>query len=1216
MRKLTIALFATLFVVSMATVVLGQGFDGTLRGEVKDPNGLPIANAKVTVKNEATAETRVTSTSVVGTFNAPNLLIGIYTVTVEVEGFKKYVRKGVEVKQQQVTEVSISMEIGAVTTVVEVTASGELVQTTTSDLVNTWDNRAVNEIPLPSLAINPDPQNLVILLPGTNTQSGGVAGYGGSIGGNRPRDNNFVLDGVSNNDVGVTGPDQPVIPEAVGELTIITNQFSAEYGHSTAGQFIVNTKSGTNDVHGSGFWYSNNRAYNSVDNVTKSGILDGSLPGKPRFDLNRAGGTLGGPIVKDHWFIFGAYQYTTLGLAAIPSGTILIPTQAGLQTLQSLASTPATGVSATMVKILTDTGITAPTQSCTTGPTGNCPKVTNNSTGALVDIPVGGVAPSAPTFKAQHDFAISSDVQTGKHRFSARVLYDRQRQPDVATFPIPVFTGALGFDNRSVTFSDVYTITPHVVNEFRTGYRRTVGPNLIVPTLTPPGKLDVYPNFDFPSLGLTLGPDGCAPQSTTINTYQWTDNLSISKGAHTLKMGTTVIVWIPPVNFLPRARAEYRYASGSVSNGGTTTPVTWASELDNFAHDGIPNGLDLRGTGTGLFPWNQKAYYVFFQDDWKATSRLTLNLGIRYEYTTNPKTLEFQAQNSISDLPNPTNLGLPGVIPLFFSKLPATDTNNWGPRVGFAYDLFGNHKTAIRGGFAVAYDFLFNNFYSAGAVSPNLATEEDEFIACKLPTPPAYCVGGLPNPVGPFVANGGLPPAGITGALSQAAARNATGQIVLDQGTISPKVLTWSLGVQHEFGTNYAVEVRYVGTTGISLPVQIRLNAKPVPPDNSPLWLPTFVKASDVPATAPATPNLKGFLAFATNLGGKVYAVDGFNGNITSFLARGHSTYHGGSVDFTRRFTGLGRWSHGVFLKANYTYSKEIDNSTNEFFTSVVNPRRPQDFNNLSNERSRGAIDHTQKFALAAIYEVPWYHGSSSILRGVTNGWEISAAFVAETGQPVTIHNFLDVNNNGDSAGDRSVFNPNFTVANSTSDVSFVCRNGTTGATFIGTSVGSINSNGVASGCGVGQVVPLPNPDGSVVTTSASKFVVGYAANTPNAEFIVAQKGTKSNLGRNTASSAGINNWNLTFLKKTYITEQRYVEFRATLVNAFNHAQPILGGGTIDQTVTNARDIGNTLVIPTDPPNPLFLQPANNFSTGAGQAPFQRVITFGLRLVF
>jgi len=148
--------------------------------------------------------------------------------------------------------------------------------------------------------------NLAVLAPNVVAQPGGVTGIGGSVGGTRPRDNNFTVDGVDDNNLGVTGNNSTVIPDAVAEFNLTTNQFTAEYGHSAGGQFSLVTKTGTNNWHGSGEWYNQNKNYNSLDNLTRNAIAGGTIPGKPDFDNNRFGGTMGGPIVKNKWFVFGA----------------------------------------------------------------------------------------------------------------------------------------------------------------------------------------------------------------------------------------------------------------------------------------------------------------------------------------------------------------------------------------------------------------------------------------------------------------------------------------------------------------------------------------------------------------------------------------------------------------------------------------------------------------------------------------------------------------------------------------------------------------------------------------------------------------------------------------------------------------------------------------------------------------------------------------------
>lgn len=205
MRKEFLFFFAAVLLGTSAPVAQAQGLDGTLRGDVKDPGGAVVVGAKVTITNEQTDMSRVQETTSAG-FNFPNLLGGTYTIIVEHEGFKKYVVKGIAVSANQISDISVRLELGLLTQTVEVTSAADLVQTTSAQLGSSWSAREASEVPLPVLSGNT--LNLSVLQVGTTSQSGGVAGVGGAIGGNRPRNNSFVVDGVDNNDVSVTGPIQ------------------------------------------------------------------------------------------------------------------------------------------------------------------------------------------------------------------------------------------------------------------------------------------------------------------------------------------------------------------------------------------------------------------------------------------------------------------------------------------------------------------------------------------------------------------------------------------------------------------------------------------------------------------------------------------------------------------------------------------------------------------------------------------------------------------------------------------------------------------------------------------------------------------------------------------------------------------------------------------------------------------------------------------------
>src|SRR6202040_3876477 len=216
---------------------------------------------------------QTTQTTSAGTWNFPSILPGKYTVSVEGAGFKGLVKKDVTVLADQENVADAQLQLGVASETVEVTAGTEQVQTTSSSLNNNFDSQALLNLPVVGGALS-SPLNLAILAPNVVAQPGGTTGIGGSVGGTRPRDNNFTVDGVDDNNLGVTGPNSTVIQDAVSEFTLQTNQFSAEYGHSAGGQFELITKTGGNNYHGSGQWYLQNRNFNSLDNLTKAAILN------------------------------------------------------------------------------------------------------------------------------------------------------------------------------------------------------------------------------------------------------------------------------------------------------------------------------------------------------------------------------------------------------------------------------------------------------------------------------------------------------------------------------------------------------------------------------------------------------------------------------------------------------------------------------------------------------------------------------------------------------------------------------------------------------------------------------------------------------------------------------------------------------------------------------------------------------------------------------
>ena len=1100
----------------LGSATRAQRLDGSLRVEVGDTSGASILDAKVTVTNEATGVSVSTNASSAGTYVFPNLLVGTYTVTVEKTGFKKSIQKSVTVESNGVAEAKIALELGEVSAVVEVEAGAELVKTESSELGATFSSRVVNDLPVNTLG--GDVKEFAVFAPGTTTQQGGVLGSGGSIGGTRPRFNGFSIDGVDDNKVDTNGPTQPVIQESVAEFTLLTNQFSAEYGHSAGGQFNIVTKSGTNNWHGAGWGYNRNRDLNAATNQEIAAAATSATPPadvKNRFDYNRLGASAGGPILKNKFFIYGAYEFQNEGLGS-QGASVQTPTATGMS--QLLAMNPDSAV----VAVLKEFPVAAQ-QDTNCGTTKNQPCVAPVSlNGNAQSIPFGTFAGVAPSYFREHDFTINGDLNLGKHQVRGRVLYDRQRLPQVNPIqPQSQFTGTQTDDARKYILTDAWTISSKVINDFRLSFSRLSGPNSL-----PPSQFSNFPNVEIDPFGSNLGPFSLAPQGYVQNVYQAVENVSYIRGKHTFKAGVEGRNYITETTSLPRARGEWDYAS-----------------LNTLVNDLVPDGANgaLRGAGTASSANNNPGVYWFVQDDWKVLPRLTLNLGLRYEWSGVPRDEAKQALNSIADDP---------AVGLIFRK-PKSDKNNFGPHVGFAWDPTGRGKWSIRGGGQIAYDVIPLNF-AINSLPPELQSEQNSTLTCKQSGAPAWCTSGPGGTPGPgFLQTGGLLQVNVP-PTTTADARAATQALILDM--VDPKVITWSLGVQHELFRDTSIEVRYVGTRSLELPVQTRLNSAsafdPNVPGGGIAPLPTYLSASAIPATVTAPASTRAdFANFLANGLFQPLATEGFFGNLTIDPPIGTGIYHSGSVDFMHRF------AKGLYFRANYTFSKNIDNSTNELFSSRVNPRRAQDGFNFAAERGRSALDLPHKFAVTWVYDFPNVHSENRFVRGLAHNWEWSGSYLAQSGQPVTPLSNIDANANGDGAGDRTIINP-AGVGLTATTVQQVCNDGAGGATRIVTST--------SAAC-------------------ASTNVVGYVAANPTARFVQVGLGALANAGRNTVNTPGLNIWNMSLFKTMKFTERASVQFRFQTFDTFNHQNYSIGlpsnNGTLDQnTNTNPLNTGYIFV--------------------------------------
>jgi hypothetical protein len=1025
--------------VALAPSLFAQAISGNLVGTVQDSTGASIANASVDATNEATNLKSPARTNGNGEYRFTNLSAGTYSLSAAAAGFAASALKGVAVDLGKTATVNMTLQVGQVTTAVDVSEAPANIDTTTATIGASFDTRESRDLPVSSIGLGV--LNLALLNAGVASNGGLGVGRGPSVGGQRPRNNNFTIEGVDNNNKSVTGALITIPNDATQEFTLLQNQFSAEFGHSSGGQFNVTVKNGTNNLHGSLYEYFQNRNLNAIDQAFAS---SGTI-GNPRYDLNRFGGTVGGPIVKNKLFYFGNYEYSPNGQASTP-GEILTPTARGYSTLASLP-----GLSATNLGILKQyaTPATTPVAAARFPLVGGVP------------VEAGILAVAGPNYINDTAAVASADYNiSDRDQLRARYVYNKQVQLDHRA-QLPVFYQIEPTSYHLATISEYHTFAPTVTNELRLGFNRYVSD-------TPSGDykypgLDAFPNLQFSDLGgLNIGPFSQAPQSATQNTYQLTDNVSWTKGAHTLQFGFDGRKLIAPSHFVQRSRGDYEY-----------------STLDLFLRDIAPDLVAQRTVGNPTFYGDQFALYGYVNDAWRVRPNVTVNLGLRYEYTTVPFSQSLQTLNAISNVP--------GV--LVFSA-PQTQKKNFAPRVGLAWSPGASGTTSIRAGFGMSYDVLYDNI-GVNSPPPQFSTTAD--------------VSGAGTPA--FLANGGIKPSAQGGAaLSAADARAATSAYLPDQKL--PSSIQWNLGVQHVFAKDYTLEVRYLGTRGIHLNVQERINKfAPVTPTNS---LPTYFQAPSQ-ATLDALPLTLSQLKTISNVLPK-YADAGFtNPALVEDAPIGNSSYHGLAVELKKRF------SHDLHFTSAYTWSHLIDDSTADFNSTALTPRRPQDFQNLRNDRSSSALDHRQRLTFAAIYDVPLFRNSGWMLKNVVGNWSVAPLFTYETPEYVTVLSQTDSNLNGDSAADRVIVNP----------------------------AGADNT-----GSGVTALTSVRN--GKTET-------VGYLATNPNARYIQAGAGAYANGGRNTLPGRPIDNIDLNLLKTFDIRDRTKLQFSAQFYNLLNHAQFVPG---------------------------------------------------------
>jgi hypothetical protein len=1070
-----------------------QTTSGDIVGTVKDPTGAAVPGAKVTVKNEATGVANATVANSAGQYRVSNLLPGTYDITSNASGFQPTTIKSIIIDLNKTATADVTLGLSANTTTVEVEANaGIVLDTTTQNLTTTFDNTQLSQ--MPNTSVGEGVLNSSLLAPGVGSTGGIGIGVGPSIAGQRPRNNNFEIEGIDNNNKVVTGPLVYVPNDAVENFSLITTQFSPEFGHSAGGQFNTNIVTGTNQFHGRIYEYFQNRNLNAA-----GGVAGGKTP-NPRYDNNRYGGQLGGPVIKDKLFFFANYERQSVGESE--QYFLCTPTAAGLAAIagasaglnatnvaQYLKYIPAAnyygGAQVTSANDLACGNQASGAQYFTVYTPAEQANIQagNAPGGAGTNVPLGNYLVSAPQFSNFNVLTTGADwTISNKDSFRLRYIYNRLGSEDTGAY-LPVFFQTIPNRNQFIALSEYHTFTPNLTNELRIGYNRLYN-------TTPSGPF-VYPGTsEFPNLtffdegGINVGPDGNAPQSTVQNLYQLTDNVSYTKGKHTIKVGFDGRKYISPQVFVQRERGDYEWSDTSSSLYDATS---------QFFNDYAPNsaGFAERSAGNAPYYGDQTALYGYGNDTFRATQKLTLNLGLRYEFTSVPVGERSQSLNSIASVPGFLSFGAPQ---------PAY--TNFAPRFGIEYAP--DEKTSIRLGYGIAYDVLFDNLGTLAAPPEHEVTNDvgTGIICAAGAAPTGNCVPNFGTPM--FLAHGGLIPQ-ITPYTTQKAAANVTGAYIPNQ--VLPYSENYTFTIQRTLGYGLTAELGYVGNRGIHLPTQNQINVQPrVNATNN---LPTTAGGVTIEAAGSAATTLAAISAANSNII-TAYSTNNFISKITSYEPYSGSSYNGLIANLQ------GRMKNGLQLNMSYTYSKTMDDATAEVFATVLTPRRAQNSQNVNADYSRSALDRTNRLTLEADYDFQAFKGSNWFMRNLVANWVFSPIYTYESPEYVTVLSGDNANLNGDSGAaiDRTIINP-------------------TGNKNLGSPVTAVKNGAGAT--------------------------IGYTANNPAAYYIQAGAGTLPNASRNTLPLPVENNLDFAASKRFTVFTRYSLEFGAQGFNVLNHAQYIPG---------------------------------------------------------
>jgi hypothetical protein len=1113
-----------------------QNLYGTIRGTATDQTGAVVAGATVTVTNTGTNISRQAETSATGTFEFLNLLVpATYSVTVEKSGFRKYSNEDIPLSVNQIYVVTAAMEVGQVTQEVTVQASTAQIETSSMQLGATITGASIVDLPL-------NGRNWVQLqqlqpgVVGSSDRFGG-ANVAYSTNGAETQQNSYLIDGADSNDLPLNTVGIVPSPDAIGEFRMVTSTMNAEYGRNSGATINAVIKSGTNQFHGDGFEFYRDTfmdARNFFQITT------------PPFHQNEFGGTVGGPIYKNHAFFFFSYQ----GIRAsepINAETPTVFSQA--QRTGDFSSLPSFYNASNPEKANSPCGAgytgpfgpnplpfnigsaTAGTPYCVAFPTGALPTADLNPLAVKLMnqfVPLPNAPGNAYTFNPTE--VLTNNQYIWKVDWNIRPQDNAwfygfyQTAPNTQTLP---FTGATlpGFAEQNLqhfqeyTASWNHTFSPTTLNEARFSYFRfnfdaVVPVNPLNPTSY--GFTGIIPQFQsvasLPVMSLagyfTLGFSANGPQPRIDQTYQLVDNFSKVMGRHTLKAGFQMQRFQVYNPFLNNNGGNFTYNGAGTFTTGNPGPDFLLGVPDSYAQ-GSGNIINARA----------QEYYSYVQDQWQVKRHLTVTLGLAWDIETPYVNLYDNGEAMMAWRPGqqstifptaPIGFVYPGDAGINKYGGPTTPFSNFGPRVGFAWSPRESTNWVIRGGFGLYYNRTEEELALQGLTNPPFSTT----------TPGVASVGGSPSFATPFTGwcpgTGGAPPSPCSTAQVFPFAPPAPGSPVnfsafapigFGANTLSPNFgvptsYNYQISVERQLGPNTVVSVGYVGTQGRHLEgaynVAYAGTAPGVNPTAAALGCNAFNLASCAPGTWSGIPVSVAGICGTGTLPSCPAIYGGTGQQVTSFNSR----YNALQVQFNRHL------AHGLQFMAAYTWSRYFDQTSNlensSFNGPGINPF------SLANMWAPSANDAPQRLVFNYFYTLPFYHWAHKWQK-LTDGWSLTGITTFQHGLPVGVGDFSYTSLTCDPA---AVFYACPDRANAT-----------------------------------GQALAEGNPRSYTINGNPNYWFSPTAFAVPPAGSGI------GNASRNPLYGPGLNNWDMALEKDLHISESKYFQFRLETFNTWNHTQ-------------------------------------------------------------